>query len=100
MIGFISGCVLGVIVGAVAAWQFGLNEAQADCILDLLTRSPEPMFGLDLVEQSGGLLKRGTVYVLLGRMEDRGLIASAMSIEGRRRYALPPAPDRRVRKGE
>lgn len=90
---FISGCLLGFFVGAVAAWQFGLNEAQADCVLNLLARSPEPMFGLDLIEQSDGLLKRGTVYVLLGRMEDHGLIVSAMSIEGRRRYAIPTATD-------
>ena len=32
------------------------------------------MFGLALVERSGGALKRGTVYVTLGRMEAKGLL--------------------------
>jgi len=35
------------------------------------------MYGLLLVERSGGALKRGTVYVTLGRMEARGLVESA-----------------------
>jgi DNA-binding PadR family transcriptional regulator len=34
------------------------------------------MYGLQLVEQSGGALKRGTVYVTLGRMEAKGFVAS------------------------
>ena len=44
-------------------------------ILELLV-SRGPTFGLDLVGQSGGALKRGTVYVTLGRLEAKGLIAS------------------------
>jgi len=35
-----------------------------------------PQYGLWLVQNSAGLLKRGTVYVTLGRMEDKGLIES------------------------
>ena len=34
------------------------------------------MYGLELVGASRGRLKRGTVYVTLGRMEDKGLVAS------------------------
>jgi DNA-binding PadR family transcriptional regulator len=44
-------------------------------ILELLV-SGGPMYGLQLVEQSGGALKRGTVYVTLGRMEAKGLVES------------------------
>jgi len=33
-------------------------------------------FGLDLVERSAGRLKRGTVYVTLGRMQQKGYIES------------------------
>src|SRR4051794_39149878 len=44
-------------------------------ILELLV-SEGPMFGLQLVEQSAGALKRGTVYVTLGRMEAKGLVES------------------------
>jgi DNA-binding PadR family transcriptional regulator len=35
-----------------------------------------PAFGQQLVDQSGGALKRGTVYVTLSRMEAKGLITS------------------------
>ena len=45
------------------------------CILELLV-SGGPMYGLQLVEQSGGALKRGTVYVTLGRMEAKGFVES------------------------
>jgi DNA-binding PadR family transcriptional regulator len=43
-------------------------------ILQLL--AGEEMFGLQLVEQSKGALKRGTVYVTLGRMQDKGYVDS------------------------
>jgi PadR family transcriptional regulator, regulatory protein PadR len=43
-------------------------------ILALL--SGDEMFGLQLVEQSKGTLKRGTVYVTLGRMQDKGYVES------------------------
>jgi DNA-binding PadR family transcriptional regulator len=44
-------------------------------ILELLT-SEGAMYGLALVERSRGALKRGTVYVTLGRMEAKGLVQS------------------------
>ncbi len=44
-------------------------------ILELLF-SQGPMFGLQLVESSRGRLKRGTVYVTLGRMEQKGYVES------------------------
>jgi DNA-binding PadR family transcriptional regulator len=43
-------------------------------ILELLLDGPD--FGLNLVERSGGRLKRGTVYVTLGRMEKKSFITS------------------------
>ena len=43
-------------------------------VLELL--GDREMFGLDLVRASKGVLKRGVVYVMLSRMEDRGLIAA------------------------
>jgi DNA-binding PadR family transcriptional regulator len=43
-------------------------------ILELL--AGDEMFGLQLVEQSKGALKRGTVYVTLGRMQDKGYVDS------------------------
>jgi PadR family transcriptional regulator PadR len=46
-------------------------------ILDLLMRNKE-RYGLQLVAGSRGRLKRGTVYVTLGRMEDKGYITSKL----------------------
>ena len=43
-------------------------------ILELL--SGQELFGLQLVLQSKGALKRGTVYVTLGRMQDKGYVES------------------------
>ena len=49
-------------------------SAKEALILDLLRGSEK--YGLELVTASDGALKRGTVYVTLGRMEDKGLIVS------------------------
>jgi len=44
-------------------------------VLQLLVEEPGS-YGLQLVERSDGLVKRGTVYVTLDRMEQKGLITS------------------------
>ena len=44
-------------------------------VLELLVTSG-PMFGLQLVEASSNRLKRGTVYVTLGRMQEKGYVES------------------------
>jgi DNA-binding PadR family transcriptional regulator len=44
-------------------------------ILDLLAHGEE-QYGLQLVTASKGRLKRGTVYVTLGRMEAKGYVTS------------------------
>lgn len=51
-------------------------------ILELLTEHGD-LFGLQLVERSLGRLKRGTVYVTLGRMQEKGYLES-------RQEPLPP----------
>jgi len=51
-------------------------------ILDLLV-AHGPLFGLQLVALSQGALKRGTVYVTLGRMEAKGFVRSEQE-------AMPP----------
>jgi len=50
-------------------------SAKESLILDLLAREGE-LYGLQLVAASKGRLKRGTVYVTLGRMEDKGYVTS------------------------
>jgi DNA-binding PadR family transcriptional regulator len=49
-------------------------------ILDLLSEHRQ-MYGLEMVDASRGRLKRGSIYVTLGRMEDKGYI-TAMEVEG------------------
>jgi DNA-binding PadR family transcriptional regulator len=54
-------------------------SAKEALILGLLRGSE--MYGLELVNASLGALKRGTVYVTLGRMEEKGLIVSRVDDE-------------------
>jgi PadR family transcriptional regulator PadR len=71
-------------------------SAKEALILQLLGRSRE-MYGLELVAASDGGLKRGTVYVTLGRMERKGFVTSAPEPESppggglpRRLYSATP----------
>ena len=63
-------------------------SAKEGLILDLLGRSKE-MYGLELVAASGNELKRGTVYVTLARMEDKGFISSRLDDEPAPSGGLP-----------
>ena len=54
-------------------------------ILNLLSARGE-CYGLELVDASRGKLKRGGIYVTLGRMEDKGLVRSTAGESGRRLY--------------
>lgn len=64
--------VLGGRVGRRAIPSLSPKEA---LILQLLAPGA-PLYGLRLVELSRGELKRGTVYVTLGRMEEKGYVVS------------------------
>ena len=46
-------------------------------VLELLLRHQD-LYGLQLVDSSGGRLKRGTVYVTLARMEEKGYVTSKL----------------------
>jgi hypothetical protein len=65
-------------------------------ILSMLDAN-RPLTGLELVKASGGLLRRGVVYVLLERLEVAGLIASRIDPEaspenrGQRLYSITSA---------
>jgi DNA-binding PadR family transcriptional regulator len=52
-------------------------SSKENLILQLLVRRQE-MYGLELVAASKRRLKRGTVYVTLGRMEEKGYITSRL----------------------
>ena len=57
-------------------------------ILELLVGDGE-MYGLQLVAASKRRLKRGTVYVTLGRMEDKGFISSRLESAPAEEGGLP-----------
>ncbi len=44
-------------------------------VLDMLAGKKE-MYGLEMVNASGGKLARGTIYVTLMRMDDKGYVTS------------------------
>ena len=50
-----------------------LTATEAE-ILKLLVGEPKGLYGLELVKRSDGALKRGSVYVLLSRLEDKGYV--------------------------
>ena len=54
--------------------QFPRISHKEALIFDLV--GSQECYGLELVRNSGGKLKRGTVYVTLQRMEEKGLIES------------------------
>ncbi len=76
-------------------------SAKESLILELLSQGKQ-LYGLQLVALSRRRLKRGTVYVTLGRMEEKGYITShledAPSMVGGlpRRLYQPTALGRRV----
>jgi PadR family transcriptional regulator, regulatory protein PadR len=43
-------------------------------VLGLLRDAPAGMYGLEIVEASNGRVKRGTIYVILGRLEEKGFV--------------------------
>jgi DNA-binding PadR family transcriptional regulator len=45
-------------------------------VLGLLRDTPKGLYGLELVRASDGRLQRGTVYVTLGRLEEKGYVKS------------------------
>lgn len=57
-------------------------------ILELLITNGE-MYGLQMVQESNGALARGTVYVMLDRMADKGLVESRVDDNPQRMSGLP-----------
>ena len=59
-------------------------------ILELLIANhTREMYGLELVAKSDDRLKRGTIYVTLGRMQEKGFIESRQEAEDPSRPGIP-----------
>jgi DNA-binding PadR family transcriptional regulator len=67
-------------------------------VMDLL-RGRE-RYGLELVDASAGSLKRGSVYVILARMEEKGFIESRQEERGAGSSGLPRRLYRVTRYGQ
>ncbi len=57
-----------------------LPSAKELIILDMLAGKKE-MYGLEMVQASSGKLARGTIYVTLMRMDDKGYVTSRQVME-------------------
>lgn len=59
-------------------------------VLELLIGAhTQEMYGLELMEKSQARLKRGTIYVTLSRMEDKGYVSSRQETEHPSRPGIP-----------
>jgi PadR family transcriptional regulator, regulatory protein PadR len=63
-------------------------SAKEHLVLEMLVANG-PSYGLQLVTKSKGQLKRGTVYVTLGRMEEKGYVESEPDPEAADHLVLP-----------
>jgi DNA-binding PadR family transcriptional regulator len=64
-----------------------MHLAKSEQLILTILASQGPCYGLELVQASRGRLKRGGIYVTLGRMEEKGLVTSSKGPDdGRRRY--------------
>lgn len=64
---------MGIKIGGME--RITVSSAEAT-VLRCLDKSTAPLYGLEMVRQAQGGLARGTVYVTLGRMEDKGWVTS------------------------
>lgn len=59
-------------------------------VFDLLLKTPaSEKYGLELVSESANRLRRGTIYVTLSRMEDKGYVESRLEEPERPTSGLP-----------
>ncbi len=63
-------------------------SATEHAILSLLIAGRE-LYGLEMVERSKGGLKRGTIYVTLNRMEEKGYVSSRHESKPENQPGLP-----------
>lgn len=55
-----------------------ISNTEALIFDQLVSAAGGELYGLQMVKASNGTLKPGTIYVTLGRMEDKGLVSSRL----------------------
>lgn len=53
-----------------------ITKTEALVLQQLAEAAGSERYGLQMVKESNGALKMGTVYVILGRLEDKGFVES------------------------
>ena len=53
-----------------------ISDTEAEILSHLISRPDS--YGLDMVKASGGKLKRGTIYVLLSRLDEKKMVTSKL----------------------
>lgn len=66
-----------------------LTKTETVILEILLGSGAREMYGLEIVEDSRGRITRGSVYVLLSRMQDKGLVESRPEQAPERAGGLP-----------
>ena len=66
-----------------------LSQKEAIIIGVLFSSKASEMFGLQILDGSSGMLKRGTIYVTLQRMEEKGLISSRQEARAKPEGGIP-----------
>lgn len=63
--------------------------SRAEFVLLSLLEEHGPCYGLQLVSKSNGTVKKGGVYVLLGRLQEKGLVVSETPDRPKGQKGLP-----------
>lgn len=58
-----------------------LNSSEREILRILNDDRYRWMYGLEIIEASNGKLKRGTIYVSLDRLEDKGFVRSRLETD-------------------
>jgi DNA-binding PadR family transcriptional regulator len=69
-------------------------------ILAMLIVSERGLYGLEMVKVSGGAFKRGQIYVILSRLEEKGFVASELDSSQQSKSLLPRRIYNMTRLGE
>lgn len=72
-----------------AADVLTLGQTEAVVLGVLLSSPAQEMYGLEILVQSKGLLKRGSLYVTLQRMEEKKLIQSRQEARPKPEAGIP-----------
>jgi DNA-binding PadR family transcriptional regulator len=63
--------------------------ASEKCVLELLMKQKKERFGAQLVDESGGVLSRNSIYIVLDRMQEKGFVESRPEEKDPSRPGLP-----------